>query len=99
MTIVTHVKIKDGQEPAWDAAMRERIASAQGQPGFVAAQLAMPADERGERVIIGTWESRAHWEAWHASPEFERTRELLDEPNSKTKDERWYEVVAEERPA
>jgi heme-degrading monooxygenase HmoA len=77
--------------------MRERIASAPNQPGFVAVQLCMPADEMSERVIIGTWESRAHWEAWHATDEFQRTRELLEEPNAKTKDERWYEVVLESR--
>ena len=32
MTIVTHVKLKPGSEPEWDAAMRERLSAATGQP-------------------------------------------------------------------
>ena len=35
MTIVTHVRIKEGHEPTWDATMRERIAAAKQHPGFV----------------------------------------------------------------
>ena len=97
MTIITRVEIKQGHEPAWDAAMRERVESARGQPGFVAVQLGMPTDDMSDRVIIGTWESRAHWEAWHATEPFQRTRELLEEPNAKTTYEQWYEVVLEER--
>ena len=27
MTIVTHVTLKEGHEPEWDAAMRERLGS------------------------------------------------------------------------
>jgi hypothetical protein len=27
VTIVTHVEISKGQEPAWDAAIRERVAA------------------------------------------------------------------------
>lgn len=97
MTIVTHVKIKEGHEPAWDAAMRDRIAAARDQPGFVSVQLCMPADDLKARAIIGTWQSRADWEAWHGTEEFQRTRELLEEPDAKTKDEHWYEVVVDAR--
>ena len=42
MTIVTHLRIKEGHEPAWDAAMRDRVEAAKLHPGFVAVQLLFP---------------------------------------------------------
>jgi len=96
MTIVTHVRIKAGQEPVWDAAMRERIEAAKQQPGFVSVQLCIPVDAMNERVIIGTWATRADWEAWHANEAFQQTRTQLEEPNAKTRREWWHEVVLSE---
>jgi heme-degrading monooxygenase HmoA len=96
MTIVSHVRIKDGQEPAWDAAMRERIEAAKQQPGFVSAQLCIPVDAMNERVIIGTWQTRADWEAWHANEAFQQTRAQLEEPSAKTRHEWWHEVMLSE---
>ena len=96
MTVVTHARIKKGQEPAWDQAFRERADAARGQPGFVAVQLGIPVDAINERVIIGTWESRADWEAWHSTEGFQKTRAQLEEPDAKTKREWWHEVVLEE---
>ena len=96
MTIVTHVKIKPGHEPAWDAAIRERVLAAKEQPGFVSVQLCIPVDAMNERVIIGSWESRADWEAWHSTEGFQKTRAQLEEPDAKTKREWWHEVVLEE---
>jgi heme-degrading monooxygenase HmoA len=95
MTIVTHVKIKEQQEPAWDAAMRERIEAAKEQPGFFAVQVCIPADALDERVIIGTWETRADWEAWHATDEFRQTRAQLEGPDVAARGEWWHEVVVE----
>jgi heme-degrading monooxygenase HmoA len=100
MTIVTHVRVKAGHEPAWDAALRSRIETAKSQPGFVSVQLCAPLDAMNERVIIGTWETRADWEAWHGTPEFQQTRQELEEPESKTRQESWHEVLlAEQRSA
>jgi len=97
MTVVTHVRIKEGQEPAWDAAYRERVQAARGQPGFVAVQLCIPVDSMNERVIIGTWESRADWAAWHNAEPFLETRARLEEVDDKRKSTWWHEVVLEER--
>ena len=97
MTIVTQVRIREGHEPAWDAAMRERIAVAKQHAGFVSVQLCIPAEAMNERVIIGTWETRADWEAWHSTEEFQRTRADLEEPDSKRRRESWYEVVLTEQ--
>ena len=96
MTVVTHVRIKEGQEPAWDAAFRERVVAAKEQQGFVAVQLGIPAERMNERVVIGTWETRADWEAWHDTGAFAQTREQMEDADTKTRDERWYEVVLEE---
>jgi heme-degrading monooxygenase HmoA len=93
MTVVTHIKIAEGQEPDWDAAMRERVAAAREQAGFVGVQLCIPADALDERVVIGTWQTRADWEAWHESDSFRDTRERMDRCEVQRKGEWWHEVV------
>ena len=97
MTIVTHLQVKSGQEPAWDAAFRERVEVAKEQLGFVGVQLCIPIDAMSERVIIGTWQSRADWEAWHNADAFRQTREQMEEADTKQRKEWWHEVVLEER--
>jgi len=42
MTIVTHITLKEGSQPEWDAVMRERLEMARQQPGFVRGQLLIP---------------------------------------------------------
>ena len=39
MTIVTRVKLREGSEPRWDAAMRERLEAARDQAGWIAGQV------------------------------------------------------------
>jgi heme-degrading monooxygenase HmoA len=97
MTVVTHVRIKEGQEPAWDDAFRERASAAPAQRGFVALQLCIPVDAINERVIIGTWESRADWEAWHDAEPFLETRRRLEDVDETRERTWWHEVVLEER--
>ena len=97
VTVITHIKIRAGDEPEWDAAFRERARAAREQPGFVSVQLCAPIDAMNERVIIGTWSTRADWEAWHANETFVETRRRLEEVDEKSERESWYEVVLEER--
>jgi heme-degrading monooxygenase HmoA len=82
-----------GAEPSWDAAFRERVEAVRAQPGWVTVQLCIPADAPNERVVIGTWETRAAWEAWHASDVFERTRQQMDEAEEGERDDSWNEVI------
>jgi heme-degrading monooxygenase HmoA len=96
-TIVTHVRIRVGKEDAWDEAFRERVAAACEQPGFVAVQLCMPHGRTNERVVIGTWQSRDDWEAWHDTPEFRQTRHELEEADPERRAEWWHDVLLEER--
>jgi heme-degrading monooxygenase HmoA len=99
MTIVTRVTLREGCEPKWDAAMKERLESARNQPGWVGGQLVIPLDGLNARVIIGTWETRADWEAWHADPKFQETRRQMQGLELKANEEWWHEVVADVRRA
>jgi heme-degrading monooxygenase HmoA len=99
MTIVSKVTLKDGAEPEWDEVMRERMEAAKDQPGWLGAQLLMPIGALNQRVIVGGWESRADWEAWHADEAFQETRRQLDGLESGRGEQSWHEVIAEERVA
>jgi heme-degrading monooxygenase HmoA len=99
MTIVTRVTLKEGSEPKWDAAMKARMESARSQPGWVGGQLTIPLDGPNARVIIGTWQTRADWEAWHADPKFQETREEMRGLETRSSEEWWHEVVTDLRAA
>lgn len=98
MTIITVVTLKEGSEPEWDEAMQERLEAAKSQPGWVAGQLLMPADRLDQRAIVGTWETRADWEAWHNDPAFTETRARLEGLQAAPSEVRWYEVLTKRQP-
>ncbi len=98
MTIVTHVTVQEGREPEWDAAMRERMEAARGRPGWVGGQVMMPLGALNKRVIVGTWQTRADWEAWHGDPAFQETRQRLEGLGEGKAEEWWHEVLVEARP-
>jgi heme-degrading monooxygenase HmoA len=97
MTIVTYIRLKEGAEPEWDAAMRERLAAATGQSGWIGAQLLTPADSANKRVIIGTWQTRADWEAWHRDEAFAETRKRLEGLEAAPIEHWWHEVLLDVR--
>src|SRR5947208_8211949 len=99
MTIVTRVKLREGCEPRWDAAMRERLEAARNQAGWIAGQVAIPVDALDERVIIGTWQTRADWEAWHADPKFRETRKQVEGLETRPREARRHEGVNGRRAA
>src|SRR5215471_20986282 len=78
MTIVTHVHLKQGAGDDGDAVMRTRLSAARKASGWIGGQLLRPADKPDRRVIVGTWRTRANWEAWHHDPKFTGTRQRLD---------------------
>ncbi len=47
-------------------------------------------------MIVGTWETRAHWEAWHGDLAFAETRERLEGLQDEPADVRWREVILDE---
>ena len=99
MTVITYVTIKEGDEPAWDDAMRERLENARGRDGWVGGQLVMPLDVLNRRAIIGTWRTRADWEAWHGDEAFQATRERLAGLEAAPSETTWFEVLSDVRHA
>jgi heme-degrading monooxygenase HmoA len=97
MTVITQVTLKPGREPEWDAAMRDRLSAARGRPGWIGGQLAIPLDGHNKRAVIGIWESRADWEAWHEDETFAETRKRMDGLQEGRSDMVWYEVVTDAR--
>jgi heme-degrading monooxygenase HmoA len=95
MTIVTHVELRPGSEGEWDRTMHERLRAAERRDGWVAGQLLRPVDKPHDRVIVGTWHGREHWEAWHRDPAFQETRKRLDGLEARPAQEWWHEVVEE----
>jgi len=93
MTIVTHVELKPGTEGEWDRAMHERLHAAETRDGWVAGQLLRPVDKPNHRVIVGTWQTREHWETWHRDPAFRETRKRLDGLEARPAQEWWHDVV------
>jgi heme-degrading monooxygenase HmoA len=97
MTIVTHVHLREGAGRDWDAAMRTRLLAAKKRPGWVGGQLLRPADKPDMRVIVGTWKTRADWEAWHHDSQFTETRQRLDGLESTPPEHWWHDVVLDIR--
>jgi heme-degrading monooxygenase HmoA len=97
LTIVTHVHLKNGAGPDWDAAMRARLSTARQRPGWVGGQLLRPADKPDRRVIVGTWRTRDDWDAWHHDPKFAETRRRLDGLETAPAAHWWHDVVLDVR--
>jgi hypothetical protein len=68
-----------------------------GQGGWICTQLLIPNDGMNKRVIIGTWQTRADWEAWHRDPAFAETRARLDGLEAAPRQEWWHEVMLDVR--
>jgi len=97
MTIMTETTLKDGMEPQWDEAYHRRAEAVADHEGWVSLQLLIPLDAPNKRVVLGTWQTRADWEAWHSSDAFLETRAQMDAAEeAEDRQERWYEVVTRE---
>ena len=97
MTVITRVELSTGSETEWDEAMWERLKAAHGQTGWVGGQLLVAADQPNQRVIVGTWQSRADWEVWHDDPAFKETRERMEGLQEGSDQMEWFEVITEGR--
>lgn len=91
--VITRVVLNTGAGPGWDAAMRDRMAAAESSPGWVAGSILTPVDDRNARLIVGLWETRAAWEAWHHDPAFRETAQRLEGLERDTGEGAWHEVV------
>ena len=97
MTVITRTVLREGSEPEWDAAMRDRLSAAHGRPGWIGGQLLIPLERLNERLIVGTWETRADWEAWHSDETFRETRQRMEGLEQEPSETGWHEVVADVR--
>jgi heme-degrading monooxygenase HmoA len=97
MTVITEVTLEPGSEPEWDAAMRDRLTAARGRPGWVSGQLLIPLDSQNKRVVVGTWQSRADWQAWHEDETFAETRARMEGLQKGGGATTWHEVVVDAR--
>lgn len=96
MTVITHHVLRDdAAAQEWDAAMYERLAAARAQPGWIGGLLLKADNDRMLRTIVGTWESRERWEAWHGEEAFRETRERLEGLQARPSETAWYEVIEE----
>jgi len=98
MTVVTYMTLKPGDEPGWDAAMRERLETARGVRGWLGGQLLIPLDGPNRRAIVGVWQTRADWEAWHEDPAFQATRDRLNALDAEENETVWFETLLDLRP-
>jgi heme-degrading monooxygenase HmoA len=78
--------------------MRERLEAAKQRAGFIGGQILMPMQGLHKRVVVGTWETRAAWEAWHADPAFAETRKRLEGLEAHKNEQWWHEVLLDVRP-
>jgi heme-degrading monooxygenase HmoA len=97
VTVITHVSLREGAAAEWDAAMHERLRAAHDQEGWIGGQLLVPLDDEHARAIVGTWESRPHWAAWHDEPAFRQTRERLEGLQRGPARTVWYEAIEDRR--
>jgi heme-degrading monooxygenase HmoA len=58
----------------------------------------MPLEDLTKRVIIGTWQTRADWEAWHHDAAFTETRRRLEDLEASPSETTWYEIIVEQTP-
>jgi heme-degrading monooxygenase HmoA len=59
----------------------------------------IPLDRLNQRVIVGTWTTRADWEAWHEDAAFQETRRRMEELQDRPDQMEWFEVAIEAREA
>ena len=98
MTVLTSVTVREGTEPEWDRVMGDRLVDASRRDGWIRGAILMPLDGMNQRVILGTWRSRADWEAWHQDPAFTATAARLDALQTASAGPHWHEVVADAKP-
>ena len=58
--------------------LRQIRVLAMQQPGYISGETLHAADDPNHYLVISTWESLAHWEAWKKNPERIKLQAELD---------------------
>jgi heme-degrading monooxygenase HmoA len=91
--VITRVLLNPGAEAEWEAAMRDRMGAAESADGWIGGSILTPEDDRGARLILGLWETRAAWEQWHRDPAFRETADRLAGLERDSGEASWHDVV------
>jgi heme-degrading monooxygenase HmoA len=91
--VITRVVLNGGAQSEWETVMRDRMTAAESSDGWIGGSILTPEDDRGVRVIVGLWETRAAWERWHKDPAFRDTAERLKGLESDAGAATWHHVV------
>lgn len=59
--------------------LRRLRVKAMQQPGYISGETLHAVDDPNLYLVIGTWESLAHWQAWVRSPERQRLQAEIDD--------------------
>jgi heme-degrading monooxygenase HmoA len=93
MTIITRARLRAGSTEQWDRAMHTRVEAARGAKGWISVQLLKGSDDPLERAIVGVWDSKDAWAAWHDDDAFTQTREQLSGVEERQQESVWFQVV------
>jgi heme-degrading monooxygenase HmoA len=91
--VITRVELNAGAESDWEAVMRDRMGAAESADGWIGGSILTPEDDPQARLIVGLWETRDAWEAWHRDPAFHETAERLAGLERDGGRASWHEVV------
>jgi heme-degrading monooxygenase HmoA len=58
--------------------LRQMRIKAMQQPGYISGETLHAADDPNLYLVISTWESQGHWQAWVKSPERRKLQEEVD---------------------
>lgn len=93
MTVITHVDLDPDIVSEWDDTMKKRLQGAEAAPGWIDGQILAGTEESGRRAIVGVWESVEHWSAWHDDPQFQETRQRLEELGARSGRTEWFRTT------
>jgi heme-degrading monooxygenase HmoA len=94
-TVITETTVIPGKEKTWDDAFRDRAKAAANQPGLIGLSLLIPVDDEHKRLVVGIWESEDDWAKWHETPDFQRTREMMNRVTESDGPPQWHQVATE----
>lgn len=70
IVVANRIPVNPAYAVAFEERFKSRAALVEKMDGFIAFQLLRPTQEGDPYIVMTTWESRAHFDAWTNSPEF-----------------------------
>ena len=71
----------------------ELLTAARHQPGFLAAEIQVPAGDDDHLLVWSAWASPEHLERWLAGPDYDQMLRETEELRADTPEVRLYQVV------